>query len=377
MIRILIGGDICPMGRIENAFIEGKADEIFNDLMEEIINADLAVANLECPLITHETPIFKDAVLGANITCVQGLAAAQWDLLNLANNHSFDHGAEGLLKTLEAVKDAGLSVVGAGSNIEEAKKPFIKEIKGERIVIYSMAEREFSMADENTPGANPLDLINFVNAINVYKQQGTFIVLLHGGKEYYPYPSPEMVRRCRFMVDMGADAVICCHTHCALPWEFYADRPIVYGLGNLIFEPVRENAASWHEGYLAKLAVENKVENKKVSLEVIPYKQSQALPGAWKMEENTRKQFLDEMHRKSTDLKNSQLLQDRWIKYCRQQKKNYLVGLFGYNRLMRKISKFLIKILHSKKEILRALLLVQCETHQEILNTIFRDERHR
>ena len=173
------------------------------------------------------------------------------------------------------------------------------------------------------------------------------------------------------MVDMGADAVICCHTHCPLPWEIYSDRPIVYGLGNLIFEPLSKQLTAWHEGYLARLIFENG----QVSLEVIPYFQSQALPGARKMDEISRTRFLDEMLKKGAELKNSVLLEERWIEYCREQKGNYLTGLFGYNRLMRKVSSLLLKTLHSKNERLRALLLVQCETHREILNTIFRDER--
>ncbi len=49
-----------------------------------------------------------------------------------------------------------------------------------------MAEREFSIADEKTPGANPLDVIDFVKAVRSYKKDGLFIVLMHGGKEYYP-----------------------------------------------------------------------------------------------------------------------------------------------------------------------------------------------
>lgn len=371
MVRILIGGDICPMGKVQNAFIEGIADEIFHDLLEEIIDADLSVVNLECPLVSHETPIAKEAVLGANVRCIQGFVAAKWDVLNLANNHSFDHGVKGLQETIHTIKGAGLSVVGAGVNLKDAQTPLVKEINGERIVIYSMAEREFSIADEKTPGANPLDLINFVNVIRHYKQQGIFIVLIHGGKEFYPYPSPEMVRRCRFMVDMGADAVICCHTHCPLPWEIYADRPIVYGLGNLIFEPLKKQSTTWHEGYLARLTIEER----HIRLETVPYFQSQTSVGAQKMKEPARQRFLDEMQKKSAELKNSELLEDRWIKYCREQKEAYLEGLFGYNRLMRKISSLLLKTLHPKREMLRALLLVQCETHQEILNTIFRDER--
>jgi poly-gamma-glutamate synthesis protein (capsule biosynthesis protein) len=373
MIRIVIGGDICPMGRIQNAFIEGNADQIFHDLLEEIASAGLSVVNLECPLVSKETPIEKagGTILGARINCINGFVASNWNVLNLANNHSFDHGARGLQETIQAIEGAGLAYVGAGSNIEEAQKPFIKEINGERVVIYSMAEREFSIADEKTPGANPLDLINFVNAIRQHKQQGIFIVLVHGGKENYPYPSPEMVRRCRFMVDMGADAVICCHAHCPLPWEIYADRPIVYGLGNLIFEALGQEQDDWYVGYLARLSIEDE----QVHLEVIPYFQSHVHLGAKKMDEKARKRFFNEMERKNNEVKDSVFLEDRWLKYCRQQRAQYLEELFGYNRLMSKARNLLLRTLHSKKEVLNALLLTQCETHKEILNTIFKDER--
>lgn len=376
MVNILIGGDICPMGRIQNAFIEGKAYQIFNDLLEDIASADLSIANLECPLIISETPIIKPgspgSILGADSRCIRGFVASNWDVLNFANNHSFDHGAIGLIETIKTIKGAGLEVVGAGENLKEAQKPFVKEINGERIVIYAMAEREYSIADEKTPGANPLDLINFVNAVRLYKQEGIFIVLIHGGKEYYPYPSPEMVRRCRFMVDMGADAVICCHTHLPLPWEIYADRPIVYGLGNLVFEARKVVEDGWFQGYLVKLTIEER----QSYLEIIPYFQSQTGKGTVKMHEPARMHFLDEMQRKNAQLKDIDFLQDQWTKHCQQQKEAYLVQLFGYNRYMKKVRNLLLRRLHSKKEVLRALHLAQCETHRESLNRIFRCERN-
>jgi poly-gamma-glutamate synthesis protein (capsule biosynthesis protein) len=137
---------------------------------------------------------------------------------------------------MQTIREAGLSVVGAGDNIDEAKAPFVTHLEGQRVVVYSMAEREYSIADERTPGANPLDLIRCVQAIQSHKKGGVFIVLIHGGLEFYSFPSPELVRRCRFLVEMGADDVVCSHTHCPLPWEFHANRPIVYGLGNLVFE---------------------------------------------------------------------------------------------------------------------------------------------
>jgi len=372
MIRIIIGGDVCPMGRIQNAFVKGNAEEIFHDLLKEIANADLSVVNLECPLISQATPITKAGpILGSSIKCVEGFAAAKWNVLNLANNHSYDHGASGLRETLGAIKTAGLNAVGAGLNIEEAQIPYITQIKDKRIIIYSMAEREFSFADEDTPGANPLDLINFAHAIRKYKQQGTFIMLIHGGKEYYPYPSPEMVKRCRFMIDMGADAVVCCHTHCPLPWELYAGKPIVYGLGNLVFEAARKQLDTWYKGYLACLTFDDG----NVGFEAIPYYQSQTCLGAQKMDKVAQENFFAEMQRKSTQMTNRNFLHYQWLKYCRQQKEMYLSGLFAYNRPMYKLRKILLPLFHSEEALLGALLMVQCETHREILDTIFRDKR--
>ena len=93
------------------------------------------------------------------------------------------------------------------------------------------------------------------------------------------------------------------------------------------------------------------------------------------MNESARKRFLDEMERKSNQIKDAAFLGAQWVNYCREQKDMYLSGLFGYNKPMRKLRRLLLPLLHSKEELYQALHLVQCETHQEILNTIFRDER--
>ena len=374
MIRILVGGDVCPMGNIQNSFINGKADEIFHDLLEEIVKANLSVVNLECPLLSQNTPIAKvGPVLGSSTRCIEGFVAARWNVLNLANNHSYDHGTKGLLETIHTIKSAGLNVVGAGVNIQEAQSPFVTRINNKRIIIYSMAEREFSFADEDIPGANPLDLINFMNALRLYKQQGTFIVLIHGGNEYYPYPSPEMVRRCHFMIDMGADAIICCHSHCPLPWERYAGRPIVYGLGNLIFEASRKEPDTWFKGYLASLTIEDDC----VGFEAIPYCQSNGFLGAQKMDQKAQEDFFVEMQVKKVQLTDESFIKGHWVRYCRQQREHYLSKLFAYNKIMRKFRSILLPTLHSEEGILRALLMAQCEAHREILNTLLRDERER
>lgn len=373
MVSIIFGGDICPMGRIQSSFSDGDASAIFHGLLDYVRNADLSVVNLECPLISREKPISKGGgeILGAKIETIKGIAAGHWKLVNLANNHSFDHGTSGLRETIQTIQTAGLNVVGAGMNIHEAKIPFIREINGKRIVIYSMAEQEFSVADEYTAGSNPLDLINLIHAIQQFKQGGNFIVLIHGGKEFYHYPSPEMVRRCRFMVEMGADAVICCHTHCPLPWEIYNDKPIVYGMGNLIFESENE-PDNWYEGYLSQLVIADK----KVNIDFIPYFQSKKkAPGAHKMDELASANFLFELKQRSDHLKDNIFLENHWAEYCEKQKDKYLTLLFGCNRYVRKLRRFLLPTFYSAEAVQQSLLLVSCETHLEILNTIFKSEK--
>ncbi|OQB94271.1 MAG: Capsule biosynthesis protein CapA [Verrucomicrobia bacterium ADurb.Bin118] len=373
MITILIGGDICPAGKIQTAFAAGLANDIFHDLLPEIGGADLAVANLECPLVTHPTPIPKAGpVLSATPNSVRGLVAAGWHVLNLANNHSYDHGTAGLVETIATIQSAGLVVVGAGNSIEAARKPLVRNINGEGVVIYSMAEREFSVADQHIPGANPLDLISFVESIQEHKASGVFIVLLHGGKEHYDYPPPEMIRRCRFMVDMGADAVVCCHTHCPLPWEVYRGRPIIYGLGNLVFEWEKPGYSSWHMGYLAKLTVAQG----RVAFKPIPYTQGLRSPGAHLLNEPERTRFLVEMEERGAKLHDPRFIEEAWQRHCQEQAESYMASLFGYNRLMRKVRRHLLRLLHTREDTLRALLLTQCETHSEVLNAILKSWRH-
>ncbi|MHC1725286.1 MAG: CapA family protein [Syntrophobacteraceae bacterium] len=376
MIKIIIGGDVCPMGSVESLFVHGEAGAIFHDLLNVIQDADLSVVNLECPLVSTPSPIKKPGtVLGAQTACFAGFAAAGWNVVNLANNHSFDHGVPGLLETMTLVEQSGLQVLGAGMNLQEAEKPYIRNINGRRVVLYAMAEREFSVADSKMPGANPLDLIRLVQAVQSYKQDGIFIVLLHGGVECYPYPSPEMVRRCRFMVDMGADAVICCHAHRPLPWELYKGRPIAYGMGNLVFEPPPTPAAGWQEGWYEGYLVRLTLNDSEILFESIPYSQSRTHLGVRKLLGDDEKRFFCEMQRRNDLLLNGAFLEEQWLDYCRRQADVTLAGLLGYNRLMWRFRKFFLNFLHSEKQMLCALNNVQCESHHEVISTLLRDRR--
>ena len=249
MASILIAADICPIEGNLPYFKRGDANSLFNDLLEEFQQADLTIANLECPLIEQPAPVLKTGpVFGVASQCIDGIKHAGIKVLSLANNHIMDHGPSGLKNTLAVCARAGIETVGAGENIEAARRILVRDLNGTRVAILSVAENEFSIAAKDRWGANPLDLIDFVRTVRSHQGQFDYlIVLVHGGDEFH-VPSPRVKDTCHFLIEMGANAVIVQHSHCLGGYERYQGGHIVYGQGALIMdEGIYRRLKSFHE----------------------------------------------------------------------------------------------------------------------------------
>lgn len=237
-MKLYIGADFVPTDINKRLFEEGHGEALVGKELYEILKqSDLNVFNLEVPLTDAETPIVK---FGNNLIApsktVYGYKALEPIFLTLANNHSLDQGAEGLTTTLNLLKQHEIAHAGAGANLKEAKKPFIFEKDGVRIGFYLCTENEFTMATCHSMGANPFDVLDSFDEVAALKEQcDHVIVLYHGGKEYYRYPSPMLQRYCRKFIDKGASLVICQHNHCVGSREDYNGGSIIYGQGNFIF----------------------------------------------------------------------------------------------------------------------------------------------
>ena len=375
MIRILIGGDLCPIGDATSAFERGEVDALFRDLMSEFRRADLSIVNLECPFISKETPIKKiGPVLGAGDSCINGIRQAGIDVLNLANNHIMDHGPDGLKNTLMTCEKFGIAHVGAGENIDAARRILVREIKGTRIGILSIAEREFSIATRTYWGANPLDIIDFVRNIRAHREEFDYlIVLLHGGNEGYPYPSPFLMNTCRFFVEEGANAVVCQHSHVAGCYETYHDAPIVYGQGNLIFDNLPGRDKSWNEGFLVNLEID---QNHKSKMVIVPYTQFDSCPGTIRMQGNQEREFLAALRERSESILNEAFVEKQWSLFCRGKKRYYLNTLSGNSPVIQKLVNKLRfpQLFRSKRSLRWKLALIRCESHREVLIKILSEE---
>lgn len=374
MVTVLIGADICPIEGNRPYFKAGDATTLFNDLLVEFEDADLVIANLECPLIQKHAPIFKTGpTFGESDDCINGIKNGGIHVLCLANNHIMDHGPAGLQNTIEVCARASISTVGAGESLTVARRILVRTIGSLRIGILAVAEHEFSIAANGSPGANPLDLIDFVRNVNSNRSQFDYlIVLLHGSHEFL-VPTPRIKKTCRFMIEMGANAVIVQHPHCLGCYEHYLNGHIVYGQGALILdEPEYRNLKSFHEGFLVKLTIGEDFQSQ---MDIVPYVQSDPAPGARKMPPQREQQFLQAVRQKSKAIKDDAFVKAEWHRFCEQRKNSYVSTVLGHNRVFRKLnaSGLFQRWLYARRDLLAVRNVVCCETHREAVETILKN----
>lgn len=272
MIKLLIGGDVAPVINVANSFKNQKF-EFLNELRNIAATSDYFILNLESPIAESEdkTIVKNGPCLKAPKETIDALKYLRTDMVTLANNHILDYGEKALLRTQKLCESSNIASVGVGKNLTEAKIPRIIELKNKKIGIINCCEHEYSIAADKKAGANPLNPIAQWRTIRSIRENVDYIiVIVHGGHERFQLPSPRMCESYRFFIEAGADAVINHHQHCFSGYEFYQDKPIIYGLGNLIFENLwTKDISSWNYGYLVAL----NLDDEKISFDIHPYEQ--------------------------------------------------------------------------------------------------------
>jgi hypothetical protein len=257
LIKLVITGDFYP-GSIVNSIhnIEVAVSDEFRQILAE---SDLNITNLEFPLTLNESKISKSGPhLKARPNAVNLLKELGFNAVTLANNHIMDYGKAGLDDTIRTLNKHSISFAGAGTNLEEAKRPLTSLISEKRIAILNFTAHEFSIASDQKAGANPIDIIENYYQIKSAKEASDYLVIIvHSGIEHYEYPTPSMQKLCRFYASLGADAIACHHSHCISGYELFNGVPIFYGLGNFLFVEEEQKQLS-HEGLALRLSFAEK-----------------------------------------------------------------------------------------------------------------------
>ncbi len=369
-MKILIGADLVPTESNTTLFAEGNAEALVGTkLLEELRTADYRIFNLEVPLTNNTTPIAKcGPALIAPTATIEGYKALGVDLLTLGNNHILDQGVGGLRDTVSVLKENGISYVGAGENLQEAAKPFILESDGKRIGIYACSEHEFSIAEENAPGANPFDPLESLDHVMQLKTDCDYVIVLyHGGKEYYRYPSPNLQKVCRKLVEKGSDLVICQHSHCVGCEEKYQTGTIIYGQGNFLFD--RKINDCWDTGLLVCL-------NDAMEVSYIPVVRNDN--GVRLARADQANDILRAFGNRSMQIGNPEFVQEEYSRFAQSMLSRYLSTLSGVNSrsiILRAFNKLTggkwqkrqldRKYTEEKKLVVQN--FVECEAHREVI----------
>lgn len=243
-------------------------DTLFDYVRPTLQKADVAFMQLELPIsdrgarlpqVRHTDRSPKSAA--------PALRRAGFTVASMAGNHCMDWGADAMFDTVHALRENGLSVVGVGANITEARKPVISEVKGRRVAFlaYSSILPMGFWAEENRPGCAPMrawtiyeqvehdqpgtpsrvhtfpnrdDLKALTDDIRKIRKEVDFIaVSLHWGIHFIPGVIADYQRDVgRAAIDAGADAILGHHAHILKGVDVYKGKPIFYSLCNFAMD---------------------------------------------------------------------------------------------------------------------------------------------
>lgn len=297
-MKILVAGDFCDRYRVSESIANNDYASMFDGIKPVVSSCDFSVVNFEFPILFgQDSPILK---CGPNLKgqpdAVEAIKYAGFNICTLANNHILDQGIQNCLLTKRHIESSGLKTVGAGKDIDDASAVLFCSKDDQVVAFINCCEHEFSVASRSCGGACPLNPVRQFHSIQEAREKADFvIVIVHGGHECFKLPSPRMKEIYRFFIEAGADAVINHHQHCFSGYEFYKGKPIVYGLGNLLFDNPDERDGQWNRGYMAVLNLENNGQG--ISMDLLPYTQCNEHARVDLMEASEKDAFYGEIGR--------------------------------------------------------------------------------
>lgn len=241
-VTLLFVGDMMAdrgVRRKVERYYDGDYTVLFKNI-PQIAEADISFGNLEGPIADPSIgrlrgsrfsfrmdPLFSDA-----------LRDAGFDVLSFANNHVGDYGESAVKETLRILEEKTIQVVGAGYTKAEAEDVVVFEKNGVRIgfLAFSDVGPEWMEATETRAGQL---IYRKKQAESLVRQADAKVdilfVSLHWGNEYSPSHKKQS-EIAYGLIDAGADGIVGHHPHVIQKIEWYKEKPVIYSLGNFIFD---------------------------------------------------------------------------------------------------------------------------------------------
>ena len=243
-VRLMFAGDVYPSNYVMDAYnaagsIKGVVSESY---LEDIRDSDFFIVNEEFPFSSRGTQApDKQFTFRVAPDKVSMFREMDIDLVTLANNHALDYGTEALLDSIDTLDNADIAHVGAGKDLEAARKPVIAELNG-RTFAFIGATRVIPVA-EWAAGTDRPGMFSaydggaqLAESVKAAKQHADYVVVyMHWGIERDEVTNEVQRNIAHNIIDAGADLVVGAHPHVLQGLEYYKGVPIAYSLGNFVF----------------------------------------------------------------------------------------------------------------------------------------------
>jgi poly-gamma-glutamate synthesis protein (capsule biosynthesis protein) len=248
-ITMLFVGDIMLAERPGQLIAQGR-DPFF--YVRSIFRAaDIRIGNLECAVSQKGKAEDKTYTFRAHPRVITTLKK-YFDAVSVANNHAGDFGPVAFEDMLYQLEKKQLAYFGGGRTLRAAHEPYLTTVKGKKIAVLGydgFFPRSFE-ALEDRAGVAWLDtdfIVADIKRAREVHRADWVIVVPHWGWEYEKIASSQQQTLAHLMIDSGADAVVGGHPHVTQNIEIYKNKPIIYSLGNFVFNGFhdKETTTGW------------------------------------------------------------------------------------------------------------------------------------
>ena len=267
MLSISFGGDVMFDRQIRKRLETDSLHDLLTPLSQVWQKTDHVILNFETVSTDTPTPLVKQFCFNSDPVHLQVLRNSGTTHLNLANNHSVDHGVRGLERTLRNIRKQKITPLGAGLG-NSACEPIILSNGVLKVAVFSSVLLPLEQWFNNQGKMclcveQPETLAERIADYAKEHPEHHIILQLHWGGEYQSIPVPQQMMEAKSLIKAGVDLIVGHHPHIWQRITYIDDVPVVFSIGNLIFDSSREWTdhtgmlkTSWNKDGLTSLSIE-------------------------------------------------------------------------------------------------------------------------
>lgn len=270
-LKILAAGDLMfHMPQIYSARTPNGTHDFnppFRFIKEYVLNADMAIANLETVTAGDELGFSGYPRFNSPVAILDAIAETGFDILVTSNNHSLDKGKAGIEKTILNITEREMEYV--GTSLDKRRPYIIREENGIRVGMlsytYGLNGLDSLLSDEERDRmVNLIDQDKMAADIQELKTEHVdfIIAYIHWGNQFHKNPSKEQEELAEFLSERGVDLILGTHPHVVQKIEEIklssSRTQVIYSMGNLLSNQRYDTigVAGTEDGVLVEIEIE-------------------------------------------------------------------------------------------------------------------------